>query len=133
LGAASIAAILSKPIPQYAVGTDNHPGGLAIVGEQGAEIAQIGGKSFLTPSTATVLDLPSGTKVIPHDESMKRLGMSGMDIRRGGSQASKEELKELKNISKTIRNKREVIVEGSMKGYRIAGSRVRYLQSLRNR
>jgi hypothetical protein len=44
----------SRPIPAHARGTDYHPGGIALVGEEGPEIAL----------------LPRGTAVIPHKKSM---------------------------------------------------------------
>ena len=66
---AALIAIAAKPVPKYAIGTDNHPGGAAIVGEIGTEIVQTpDGKSFLTPSSPTLMNLPQGAKVIPHDE-----------------------------------------------------------------
>lgn len=35
MGAAQIAVIAAQPIPRYAKGTKDHPGGLAIVGDGG--------------------------------------------------------------------------------------------------
>lgn len=68
-GAISLARAIAAPIPQYAEGTENHPGGPAIVGEKGVELVQEpGGKSYLTPSTATLMNLPARTKVIPHED-----------------------------------------------------------------
>lgn len=67
---AALIAIAAKPIPKYAVGTDNHPGGAAIVGEVGTELVHTpDGRSFLTPDGPTLLNLPQGAKVIPHDET----------------------------------------------------------------
>ena len=37
MGAAQVAMIAAQPIPKYAKGTDNHPGGLAIVGDGGRQ------------------------------------------------------------------------------------------------
>src|SRR5690606_35028645 len=49
-----------------------HPGGPAIVGEKGSELIQLpDGRSFLSPGTHTLLNLPRGTHVIPHRESMR--------------------------------------------------------------
>lgn len=45
-------------IPKYATGTRNHPGGLAIVGEEGPEL----------------VDMPSGSKVYTNGETMGMLG-----------------------------------------------------------
>lgn len=48
-------------LPRYAVGTKNHPGGLAIVGEEGPE----------------VVDLPKGSKVYTNEESRNMLSSGG--------------------------------------------------------
>jgi phage-related protein len=49
VGALQLAKVLATPIPQYAEGTDAHPGGLAVVGEgKHNELVQMpGGKSHL--------------------------------------------------------------------------------------
>lgn len=79
LGALQIAAINAKPLPQYYKGTDNHPGGYAMVGEQGTELIRMPSGEFkLTPNHATVMDLPAGTEVIPNRETMRMLAMAGM-------------------------------------------------------
>src|SRR5690606_6109593 len=61
-------------IPGFASGTPptGHKGGPAIVGEKGPELITLpDGRSFLSPSTHTLLNLPKGTHVIPHRESMR--------------------------------------------------------------
>jgi hypothetical protein len=66
IGAAQIARIIATPIPRYKMGTDNHPGGLAIVGDGGKqEVVAMGGRAYLTPATDTMVDLPAGAKVYP--------------------------------------------------------------------
>lgn len=66
---ANIALINSRPIPEYWKGTDNHPGGLAKIGERGMELGILpGGGMFLTPSKETIADLPKGTKIVSHDK-----------------------------------------------------------------
>ena len=53
MGAIQIATILATPIPKYAKGTKDHPGGLAIVGDGGRqEVVSYGGNMFLTPRYA---------------------------------------------------------------------------------
>ena len=57
-------------VPQYAKGTDGHPGGLAIVGEKGRELIKLpDGRSFISPEGDTLLNLPKGTHVIPNKET----------------------------------------------------------------
>ena len=73
-GAISLARAIATQIPAYAQGTENHPGGPAIVGDAGMELVQEpGGRSYLTPNSPVIMDLPKKTKVIPHDELMQRV------------------------------------------------------------
>ncbi|OAH53901.1 hypothetical protein AWH48_11575 [Domibacillus aminovorans] len=59
--------------PKYANGTNGHghPGGLAWVGDGGgAELIRTpSGQIGLSPSTATLVNLPRGTEVLPHRET----------------------------------------------------------------
>lgn len=67
LGAVQLATILATPIPKYAKGTDRHKGGPAIVGDGGVpELVIFGGKTWITPDTPTVVDLPAGAIVKPN-------------------------------------------------------------------
>ena len=77
LGVAQAAAILAKPLPQYATGTDYSPEGFAIVGEKGPELRiNPSGEASLTPGQASLTYLQKGTQIIPHDEVNKiMLGM----------------------------------------------------------
>ncbi|MRX70843.1 phage tail tape measure protein [Bacillus lacus] len=58
------------PVPQYAKGTDGHPGGLAIVGDgvgsnAGEELIQTpDGKQYLSPNKPSLVNLPKGTHVL---------------------------------------------------------------------
>lgn len=66
-GAAQIATILATPLPEYAKGTQDHPGGLAMVGDGGrAEMVVFpDGSVGRTPATDTLVNLPEHTKVLP--------------------------------------------------------------------
>lgn len=61
--------------PEYARGTNFHPGGPAIVGDGGGPelIRYPNGFMSLSPGTATRMNLPRGTQVLPHRETMKFL------------------------------------------------------------
>lgn len=50
----------------YAKGTDNHPGGLAVVGDGGKPemIMTPNGKTYLSPNKDTLVDLPKGSQVL---------------------------------------------------------------------
>lgn len=64
--AVQTAAILATPIPEYAKGTKDHPGGLAIVGDGGrSEMIVSNGMLFKTPATDTLIDLPAHSVVYP--------------------------------------------------------------------
>lgn len=67
LGAVQIARVLAQPIPRYAEGTENHPGGPAIVGDGGkSEAVQLpDGSVYKTPAVDTLVNLPKGSKVFP--------------------------------------------------------------------
>lgn len=66
-GAAQLATVLATPIPEYAHGTQDHPGGLAVVGDGGRPemIVTPGGSVYKTPATDTLLDLPEHSVVLP--------------------------------------------------------------------
>ncbi len=66
MGAVQIATIIATPIPKYAKGTEHHKGGPAIVGDGGVpELVIFGGKSWITPDTPTIVNLPAGAVVKP--------------------------------------------------------------------
>jgi TP901 family phage tail tape measure protein len=52
-GGLSMATIKSKPIPQFAFGTDNAPGGVSLVGEFGPELKHIPAGAQITSATET--------------------------------------------------------------------------------
>ncbi|WP_078597112.1 peptidoglycan DD-metalloendopeptidase family protein [Evansella clarkii] len=62
-------------VPQYALGTKNHPGGPAIVGEKGRELAHLPGMGYtiLGEKGAELLNLPKGSSVLPNKETEKLL------------------------------------------------------------
>lgn len=66
MGAVQVGTILATPIPKYAKGTDRHKGGPAIVGDGGIpELIILGDKSWITPDTPTLVDMPAGAVVKP--------------------------------------------------------------------
>ena len=82
IAAAQIARIAATPLPQYAKGGIHKKGGLAIVGEEGHELVETpSGRKFVTPGTATVMDIPQFSKIHTADETrkiMRHQGMSGI-------------------------------------------------------
>lgn len=69
--AVQLATVMAEPIPQYAKGTQDHPGGLAVVGDAGrSEIVRTpGGGLYQTPSTDTLVNLPKHSVVYPSVEA----------------------------------------------------------------
>jgi tape measure domain-containing protein len=73
LGAAQMAAVLAQPIPAYEHGGIAE-GGTALVGEKGKELMIMpSGEKYLSPDRPSLLNLPQGTEIIPHDETQKIL------------------------------------------------------------
>jgi hypothetical protein len=81
VGALQLAKVLATPIPQYAEGTDAHPGGLAVVGEgKHEELVQMpGGVSFIADKPM-LLDLPLNTKVLPLTDDINEMANRAMII-----------------------------------------------------
>lgn len=67
MGAAQVALIAAQPIPKYARGTRDHPGGPAIVGDGGRPEAVLTpqGGVYATPSRPTLVELPAHSQVVP--------------------------------------------------------------------
>ena len=79
IGLANLARAIAAPLPQFAKGTQNAPGGLAEVGEKGTElVVEPDGKKFLTPNRSTIIDIKKGSKIIPNHELMNQVRMAAM-------------------------------------------------------
>lgn len=83
IGAIQLASIAAQPLPQYAKGTRNHPGGMAIVGDGGrSEVIEYGGRSFVTPDVPTLVTMPKGAVV--HPDAQDYTGLIPMTQGRDG-------------------------------------------------
>lgn len=105
LGAAQLARVLATPIPRYKYGTDNHPGGPAIVGDGGKSEAVVtpDGETFKTPSTATMVNLPKGTQVYPdYSKYMMAATLNSLKPNYVQDASNKDILKGTDNIVKAI-------------------------------
>jgi len=131
-----LAAIAATPIPAAAKGIQDHKGGPIIAGERGTELIKMpGGRYALTSAAATVYDLPRGTDIIPHEQTMAMLANASLHVDRqpmAGEPYSRIE-KKLDRINTTIKNKREWNLTGRVTGYQDGGTRAKYIESLRNR
>lgn len=116
IGAAQIATVLARPIPRYATGTEDHPGGVAMVGDGGrSELAVTpDGKLIRTPSVPTLMDLPAHSIVLPDADKATQM-LAKMAVRdsmlhdrldvRGGSGSSNRELREMVRLQRMILEK----------------------------
>lgn len=89
LGALQIATIAATPIPQFEKGTENAPGGLAMVGEKGRELVmEPSGKTYLTGDKAELRDIPEGSKILTNAITENILNKASRDkeINEEGSQ-----------------------------------------------
>lgn len=105
--AAQIGFIMAQPVPEFAEGTKGKPfkGGRAMVGEKGIEkVVTASGKVYFTPPTATLVDLPSGSQVVPNN-ALSKQELFWASRMSGGSQASNPmygKLDELGSILKSL-------------------------------
>jgi uncharacterized protein YbjQ (UPF0145 family) len=108
LAATQTGLILAQPVPEFAEGTKGKPfkGGKAIVGERGVEkVVTESGKVYFTPGTATLMDLPKGSQVIPnHALSRQELFLANHYANRNSSSGSPVvgEIRELGSILKSL-------------------------------
>jgi hypothetical protein len=108
IAAAQIGIIAATPVPEFAEGTKGKPfkGGKAIVGERGVEkVVTESGKVYFTPASATLVDLPKGSQVIPnHALSRQELFLANHYANRGSSSGSPVvgKLDELGSILKSL-------------------------------
>lgn len=95
VGAAQLAKAIATPIPKYEKGTDYAKGGLSLVSEKGSEFAiEPGGNAFLTPDTATIMNIKKGTKIYSHnhlEEINNLMRSSGLNDRPGTGKPHKAE------------------------------------------
>jgi hypothetical protein len=73
LGAVQLGVVAAQEIPQYFEGTDNHPGGLALINDgKGANFKETvvtpDGKVRQFSGRDVVIDAPAGTQVFTHDQ-----------------------------------------------------------------
>jgi hypothetical protein len=92
IAAAQIGFVLAQPVPEFAEGTKGKAfkGGKAMVGERGVEkVITESGKVYFTPPTATLVDLPKGSQVIPnHALSKQEIYWGSMQSGRQSSSGS---------------------------------------------
>jgi uncharacterized membrane protein YeaQ/YmgE (transglycosylase-associated protein family) len=101
LGAIQAGTILAQRIPEYAKGTDSHPGGFALLGDGGRHemIITPDNKMFMSPKTPTVMNLPKDTIVLPdYGEALLRMSMNILPKERTDGITIFESVKQLEEI-----------------------------------
>jgi hypothetical protein len=127
IGAVQIAKVLSTPLPKYADGTVDHPGGLAIVGDGGRKemIVTRDGKLTETPATATVMNIPRGAMVLPDSKRMFEAGIASrmsdgsLVLKEGSNRQQMTDVLAMKldKLNNTIKNKREDHYSANHRGF----------------
>ena len=119
IGAANVALAMNAPLPQYGTGTEDHPGGDAIVGELNKpEYIYEPGKPVKMVNRATRMSLAKHTRVVTEDQLIRdsQAGLEGsllnhVSISMGVEQVIQREMQglrsEVSTLNETVKNKRE--------------------------
>lgn len=127
IGAVQLANVLSTPLPKYEKGGITG-GGKLIWGEKGTELAiEPSGKSYLSPSVATIAEMPKGTRIIPHDKLVRAERLNNYV---GGQEVPWQEvLSELRLNRPKEAKKGPTYARGWMKEMKSASEYSRYAQN----
>jgi len=146
IGLAQVAAVLAKPLPEYRYGTQDHPGGGAILGDGGEREAvyEPGKKPYWSKATSTYYDLAPHTRVVPESQlladSMGFISSYAPGVHTSITndfssleQATKSGFAELQD---TIKNKKEVHIgfnNGQMvTSYKVGNTWIKFLNDMTN-
>lgn len=126
-GAVQLAKLMATPIPKFEDGTENAPGGLAIVGDGKKRelVIEPSGKAYLTPDTDTLMNIPKGSKILPDaDQAMNALMLASMSqvgksLKNAGSINEAHYAKlmtsaiegKLDKLTNVVKNKKELHIE----------------------
>lgn len=109
LGAAQLARVIATPLPRFAHGTEDAPGGLSVVGDAGKTelVKEPSGKIWQTPNVPTVMNVPKHSIVYPDARVMLE---SGLVVNRQGRlvEAGRDNSKieqKLDKLTQVIKNK----------------------------
>jgi hypothetical protein len=122
IGAAQLARVIATPIPKYGEGTEDHPGGLAILGDKNKKelVKEPSGKTYWSADKPTLYDLPRHTVVIPDSDSVVKSMIYGSIMNMGSTRAKDESInkklidqyeKQTNRVIETIKNKREIHIK----------------------
>lgn len=137
LGAAQAAFVAAQPLPKFKEGVKDAKGGPAIVSEEGSELLIDKGKAYLTPKQPSIIDVPRGADILPHDLTMKILANSlANNIARDSRRFEDERIvntmnRRFRSLEKTIRRKPSSIIVGQKIGNQIGETKIRKINQLR--
>jgi hypothetical protein len=112
IGALQLARAIAAPLPKFAEGTEDAPGGLSWVGDGGKNELVITpqGKVMQTPSVPTVMNVPKHSIVLPDARAALESGLAvnrhGRLVQQdNGNQEIKEVGQKIDTLTKVMRNK----------------------------
>jgi hypothetical protein len=128
LGAAQLARVIATPLPKYAEGTEDHPGGKAILGDGGRRelVVTPDGRLMMSDKVPQVFDIPAHSVVLPDADAVINSAKNAGYVKVPNGNPHTEEMlnKALINeykrgtslIVQSIKQKKEVHIEGSHAG-----------------
>lgn len=110
IGALQLARAIAAPLPQFEHGTDDAPGGLAVVGEKRQELVITpDGKVMQTPAVPTVMNVPKHSIVLPDARAALESGLAvnrhGQLVQQDNGGDIKEVGRKIDTLTKVMRNK----------------------------
>lgn len=127
--------IISKPIPRFAYGTDDAPGGLSVVGDAGKTelVKEPSGKIWKTPNVPTVMNVPKHSIVYPNARAVLE---NGLVVNRQGRlvEAAKDNKIEQKldKLISVVKNKPVLNLQADQSGltamWQYGASRIGYVE-----
>lgn len=110
IGALQLARAIAAPLPQFEHGTDDAPGGLAVVGEKRRELVITpDGKVMQTPAVPTVMNVPKHSIVLPDARAALESGLAvnrhGRLVQQDNGGDIKEVGRKIDTLTKVMRNK----------------------------
>ncbi len=141
LGAAQLARVIATPLPAFAEGTDDAPGGLAWLGDGGRRelVQQPDGKTWITPDRPTIMNLPKHSIVYPDARKVMEAGIaSSMAVNKAGRLVEMPQIstggieQKIDKLTNVIRNKRELNLSATQGGmtaiWKYGANSIRYTE-----
>lgn len=138
LGAAQLARVIATPLPRFAHGTDDAPGGLSIVGDGGRSelVKEPTGKMWVTPKVPTVMNVPKHSIVYPDARLMLESGLVvnrfGRLVETGQGTDTRKIEQKLDKLTSVVKNKPVLNMRAGQDGlvamWEFGANRVEYVE-----